>query len=65
MKRDYIEEVSGRIETTIGDLVEALTEFAMQTGQPEQECYELATLALEEVLKENHAERYVKLPSLQ
>jgi hypothetical protein len=62
--RDYIEEVSGRIQTTIGDLIEAITEIALQNGKSETEGYELARKTLEEVLKSNEAEKYLELPPL-
>jgi hypothetical protein len=64
MERDYIDEVAGRIQTTIGDLIEAITEIALQNGQSEKEGYELAQKTLEEVLKSNEAEKYLELPPL-
>ena len=64
MDRDYINEVAGRIQTTIGDLIEAITEIALQNGQSEKEGYELARQTLEEILKTNEAEKYIELPPL-
>ena len=50
-----MEKLSGkrsfaRIETTIGELIEAVTQMAMETGSNEQEGYHLASLALGTIL---------------
>ena len=39
------------IETTIGDLVEAITEIALEAGKSEDEGYELASLTIENILR--------------
>jgi len=39
------------IETTIGDLVEAITEIALETGKTEAEGYRLASLTIESILR--------------
>ena len=39
------------IKTTIGDLVEAITEIALQAGKTEQEGYKLASLTIEKILR--------------
>ena len=38
------------IQTTIGELVEALTQVASESAQSEQESYELATQTLQNIL---------------
>lgn len=43
---DYVE----RIETTIGDLVEAITQIALETGKTEEEGYRLAALTIEKII---------------
>lgn len=39
------------VETTIGDLIEAITQVALEAGKSEQEGYELAALTLESILR--------------
>jgi len=48
---------SGKINTTIGDLIEALTEVAIEAGNTEKEGYLLASLALTDLLKHRRAVR--------
>ena len=40
------------IETTIGDLIEAITDIALQAGKTEQEGYRLASFTIEKLLRE-------------
>ncbi len=40
------------IETTIGDLIEAITDVALQAGKTEQEGYRLASFTIEKLLRE-------------
>jgi hypothetical protein len=40
-----------KIQTTLGELVEALTQVAIEAGNTEKEGYELASLALADLLK--------------
>lgn len=42
-----------QIETTIGDLVEAITQIALESGKSEEEGYELASIAIESILRRN------------
>lgn len=42
-----------RIETTIGELVEAITEIALESGSSEQECYHLASVTIESILRKS------------
>ena len=42
-----------KIETTIGDLVEAITQIALESGKSEEEGYELASIAIESILRRN------------
>jgi hypothetical protein len=39
------------IETTLGDLVEAVTQIALEAGKSEAEGYELASLTVEHILR--------------
>ncbi|HWP23715.1 MAG TPA: hypothetical protein VNM15_05965 [Candidatus Binatia bacterium] len=48
MKKDC----AGRIETTMGELIEVVSEAALPTsGKPKREVYLIASLALNEILK--------------
>jgi len=40
-----------KIQTTVGELVEALTQVAIEAGNTEAEGYRLASLALSDLLK--------------
>jgi hypothetical protein len=40
------------VHTTIGDLVEAITEIALEAGRTEKEGYALAAITLEKILRE-------------
>jgi hypothetical protein len=40
-----------KIETTLGELVEAITQIAQQSGVSQQESYELASLTIEDMLR--------------
>ena len=44
------------IQTTIGDLIATITEIALETGKSEEEGYELASLAIESILRRNRRE---------
>jgi hypothetical protein len=39
------------IETTIGELVELITEIALESGRTEDEGFELASLTIESILR--------------
>jgi hypothetical protein len=41
-----------RIDTTIGDLIEAITDIARQAGKTEEEGYRLASFTIEKLLRE-------------
>jgi hypothetical protein len=41
-----------KIETTIGDLIEAITDVALQAGKTEEEGYRLASFTIEKLLRE-------------
>ena len=47
------------IKTTVGDLIEALTQIALEAGKSEVEGYALATLAMENILRRNRI-RHIK-----
>ena len=42
------------IETTLGDLIEAVTQVALEAGKTEAEGYKLASLTLERMLERKH-----------
>ena len=46
-----------KIQTTVGELVEALTQVAIEAGNTEQQGYELASIALADLLKRRRTER--------
>mgnify|MGYP001428761567 CR=1 FL=1 len=56
MERDN-NEVCEKIETTIGDLVAAVSEIALKAGKTEREGYELASLTLNKILKRNSSRK--------
>ena len=41
-----------KIETTLGDLIEAITDVALQAGRTEEEGYRLASFTIEKLLRE-------------
>lgn len=43
------------IETTIGELIEALTGIALESGASEREAYVLASLAIDDLFDQNKA----------
>jgi hypothetical protein len=59
------ENNNGPIKTTIGDLIEALTQVAIEAGNTEKEGYRLASLALTDLLKHRRANRSAGAKKLQ
>lgn len=55
--KKVIENSVREVETTIGELVEMLTKIALESGTTEREGYELASLALGDLLKDNSRAR--------
>ena len=49
-------ESSEIIHTTIGELVEAVTQIALEAGKTEEEGYRLASLTVENILRKNRRE---------
>jgi hypothetical protein len=47
-----IKEETATITTTLGELVEAVTDIALQAGKTEAEGYALASLTIEKLLRE-------------
>ena len=47
-----IKEETTTINTTLGELVEAITDIALQAGKTEAEGYALASYTIEKVLRE-------------
>lgn len=49
-----------RLDTTIGDLIEAVTQIALEAGKTEEEGYKLASLTIESILRrQNKAKKFV------
>jgi hypothetical protein len=48
--------LSDTIETTIGELVEVITQIAMESGKSEQEGYKLAAMTIENILRRSTSE---------
>jgi len=44
------------IETTVGDLIEAITEIALETGKSKEEGYKLASMTIENILRRHKKE---------
>ena len=57
MKQNVNETVEC-IETTIGELIEMLTQIAVETGSSEQESYELASITLQKILSDHWKEAH-------
>ena len=45
-------EVGSRVETTVGELVEAITQIALESGSSEQDGYQLAALTIDKILEQ-------------
>lgn len=52
MKDKMLTRAVETIETTIGDLIEAITEIALEAGKSEQEGYQLASATIERILND-------------
>ncbi len=50
---EKVSEGQERIQTTIGDLIEAITQIALEAGKSETEGYKLASLTIESILRKN------------
>jgi hypothetical protein len=57
MKQNIQKEL-GKIETTIGELIEIVTQIALESGQNEREGYKLASLTLEKILLRDKKHRW-------
>ncbi len=51
MDKDRAKQGISTIHTTIGELIEAITEIALESGKSEKEGYVLASLTLESILR--------------
>lgn len=61
MMKDRAEKAVETIETTIGDLIEAITQIAMETGKSEEEGYHLASITLEDILRRHQVDLEVNV----
>ena len=55
MSRESANTAVETIETTIGELIEAVTEIALESGKTEEEGYKLASLTLERIFRHQTA----------
>jgi hypothetical protein len=53
MSMESHKETSEKIQTTIGDLIAAISEIALKAGKTEAEGYHLASLTLQSILRKN------------
>lgn len=56
MKKAQAEKSLERIETTIGELIEAISQIALEGGKSEEEGYQLAALTIERILNRRRRE---------
>lgn len=56
MDNENLKKSVETIETTIGDLIEAITQIALEAGDSEEEGYQLASLTLEDILRRSNTE---------
>ena len=52
MKEKLVNTAVEKIETTIGELIEAVTSIALESGKSEEEGYQLASITLERLLND-------------
>lgn len=52
----HVHDSVQRIETTIGELIETITQIALETGRTEEEGYRLASLTIQKILDDNGKE---------
>lgn len=43
-----------RVNTTVGELVEIITNIAFEAGNSEEECYQIAALAVDHILSKSN-----------
>jgi hypothetical protein len=51
-------EENTTVETTIGDLIEAITEIALEAGKTEEEGYRLASFTIEKILRDKRRKEF-------
>ena len=50
MDKDFVNKSVETIETTLGELIEAVTQIALESGKSDDEAYKLASLTVEHIL---------------
>ena len=50
MDKDLVKKSVETIETTLGELIEAVTQIALESGKSDDEAYKLASLTVEHIL---------------
>jgi len=61
MKKILCRKSLDKIDTTIGELIETITQIALEAGKTEEEGYQLAALTIEKILARNHKEQALLL----
>lgn len=56
MDKEFINRQVETIETTLGELIEAITQIALESGKSESESYELASRTIESLLNRRFEE---------
>ena len=56
MENTNLDAFSDIIETTIGELVEVITQIALESGKTEEEGYQLAAMTIERILRRHQRE---------
>ncbi len=60
MEHKSMQNKSDKVQTTIGDLIEAIMQVATEAGKSQQECYSLTAATLESILnKRRHLNSYL------
>lgn len=59
-QKKVLKKAVDQVETTLGELIETITSIAMQFGRDEKEGYALASLAVEDILK-NRCRHQIRL----
>ena len=51
MTKNRVTETVETIETTLGELIETITQLALEAGKSEKESYAMAAVAVESILR--------------
>ena len=56
MDKKYAQESLETVHTTVGELISVITEIALKAGKTEEEGYELASRAIESILRRSRTD---------